>query len=73
VISLQVGDYWLWSLIIFLIQRFVSAVLGPHSLTGGVGGLSPHKCLRGVQGGAVTIFVAPPSEGFGGSTLEVKY
>jgi hypothetical protein len=32
---------WLWSLIIFLIQRFVSVVLGPHSLMGGVGGISP--------------------------------
>jgi hypothetical protein len=36
VISLQVGDCWFWSLIIFVIQRFVSTVLGPHSLMGGV-------------------------------------
>jgi hypothetical protein len=38
---------WMWSLIIFLIQMFVSAVLGPHSLTGGVGGISPRKLFPG--------------------------
>jgi hypothetical protein len=31
VINLQVGDYWLWSLIIFLIQRyFFSTIFIPH-------------------------------------------
>jgi hypothetical protein len=75
VISLQVGDCWLWSLIIFLIQRFVSAMLGPHSLMGGVGGFPPHNYVtRGVQGGGGTIFVAPPLAGdSGASAPEVKY
>jgi hypothetical protein len=73
VISLQVGDCWLWSLIIFLIQRFVLAVLGPHSLMGGVGGLSPPTMSPGGSRGVGTIFVAPPGGGFGGNTPEAKY
>jgi hypothetical protein len=76
VISLQVGDCWLWSLIIFLIQRFVSAMLGPHSLTGGVGGISPPQLLLGGSrggGGVEKIFVAPPGGGFRGNPLEAKY
>jgi hypothetical protein len=57
----------LWSLIIFLIQRFVSVVLGPHSLTGGVGGISPSQLSPGGPGGVTTIFVSPPPRGgFGG-------
>jgi hypothetical protein len=44
-------------------EMFVSFMLGPHSLTGGVGGIPPQKkChqggLRG-RGGGATIFVAP--------------
>jgi hypothetical protein len=73
VISLQVGDCWLWSLIIFLIQRFVSAMLGPHSLMGGVGGLSPPQLSPGGPGGGDNFFVAPPGGGFGGNAPEVKY
>jgi hypothetical protein len=71
VISLQVGDCWLWSLIIFLIQRFVSAMLGPHSLMGGgVGGIPPPTTItRGVQGGDPP----PPGGGSGGSAPEAKY
>jgi hypothetical protein len=66
VISLQVGDCWLWSLIIFLIQRFVSVVLGPHSLMGGVGGdFPPTTVTRGVQGG-VENFCSPPWQGIRG-------
>jgi hypothetical protein len=63
VISLQVGDCWLWSLIIFLIHRFVSVVLGPHSLMGGVGGFPPHNYFQGGRGQ----FLYPPlGGGFGG-------
>jgi hypothetical protein len=64
VISLQVGDCWLWSLIIFLIQRFISGVLEPHYLTGGVGGIYPTQISpRGSRGVG----------GFRGSTREAKY
>jgi hypothetical protein len=65
---------------IFLIQRFVSVVLGPHSLMGGCGGDLPPPQLspggsRGGGGGA-TIFVSPPPPpggGFGGSAPEAKF
>jgi hypothetical protein len=60
VINVQVGDCWLWSLIIFLIYRFVSAVLGPHSLTGGVGGISPSQMSP--RGGDEN-FCSPPLVG----------
>jgi hypothetical protein len=40
---------------------------------GGCGGISPHNCHQGGPGGGETIFVAPPSGGFGGSTPEEKY
>jgi hypothetical protein len=48
-------------------------VLGPHSLTGGVGGISPHNYCQGGPGGGTTIFVAPPGGGFRGSTPEAKF
>jgi hypothetical protein len=74
VISLQVGDCLLWSLIIFLIHRFVSTVFGPHSLTGRCGGDFPHTTVANkVLGVATTIFVAPPGEGFVGNTPGAKY
>jgi hypothetical protein len=65
---------WLWSLIIFLIQRFVSFVLGPHSLMGGgVGGDFPPKLSsRGSKGGGF-FFVAPLGGGFGGNAPNVKF
>jgi hypothetical protein len=54
VISLQVVDCWLWSLIILLIQRFLLAVLEPHSLKRGCGGaFPPTNVARGVHGGAL--------------------
>jgi hypothetical protein len=50
--SLLAQVCWLWSLIIFLIQRFVSAMLGSHFLTGGCGGdFPPTIVVMGVQGG----------------------
>jgi hypothetical protein len=74
VISLQVGDCWLWSLIIFLIHRFVSAMLGPHSLMGGCGGgFPPHNYRQGGPRGGDEIFVAPPGGGFRGSAPEEKF
>jgi hypothetical protein len=65
VINLQEGDCWLWSLIIFLIHRSVSAVLPPHSLMGRCGGDFPPTTItkggpRGGQEGATTIFLSPP-------------
>jgi hypothetical protein len=58
-----------------MIQRFVSVVLGTHSLTRGVGGISPQQLSLGGSrgGGGGTIFVVPPSGGFGGNAPEVKY
>jgi hypothetical protein len=74
VIILQVGDCWLWSLIIFLIQRFVLVVLGPHSLIGGVWGcFPPQNYHQGDPGEEATIFVAPLGGGFKGSTPEEKF
>jgi hypothetical protein len=53
--------YWLWSLIIFLTHRFVSALFGPHSIKEGVGGLyHPQLSPEGLGGVEVTkIFVTP--------------
>jgi hypothetical protein len=73
VMNLQVGDCWLWSLIIFMIQMFVSVVLGPHSIMGGCGGAyHPTTVANGVRG-VVTIFVAPPGVGFRGSSPEANF
>jgi hypothetical protein len=61
-ISLQVGDCWLWSLIIFMIQRFFLVVVGPHSLMGGGGGVGdfpPTNVVRGFQGGGDENFCSP--------------
>jgi hypothetical protein len=79
-ISLQVGDCWLWSLIIFLIQRsFLSAVFIPHevftpqkyvhsSTRGSAEGGYP---LCGVRGAGVW-GQAGPQWGFGGEAPEEK-
>jgi hypothetical protein len=60
--SLQVGYCWLWSLIIFTIQRFFLAVIKTHSLIGGVGGISPPQ-----------LSLSPPCEGFKDNGPGVKY
>jgi hypothetical protein len=62
VINIQVGYCWLWSLIIFLIQRFVSVMLGPHSLMGGVGGFPPHNFIQGGSRGGEENFYSPSLE-----------
>jgi hypothetical protein len=74
-----VGDCWLWSLIIFLIQRsFLSAVFIPHevftpqkyvhsSTRGSAEGGYP-LCGVEVGGGAI-----PPAGGFGGEAPEGKF
>jgi hypothetical protein len=56
---------WFWSLIIFMIRRFVSAVLGPHSLTGGCGGVwggfpPPPQIFPGGSKGGSDNFCSPP-------------
>jgi hypothetical protein len=54
---------WLWSLIIFLIHRFVSTVLGPHSLTRWCGvDLPPTTVARGGDDN----FCSPPMAGDSG-------
>jgi hypothetical protein len=81
VISLQVGDCWLWSLIIFLIQRSLFSVMFiPHedctpwnnihpSTWGGAGGDFPPCGVRGAHppGGGLGA-----SGGFGGEAPEGK-
>ena len=55
-ISLQVGDYWVWSLIIFFISKvLVSEGFGPQTPTKGCGGggFPPHYRCRGVRGGSL--------------------
>jgi hypothetical protein len=50
-----------WILIIFLIQRFFSSMLGPHSLKGGVGGIPPPaQLLSGGSKGGGDNFCSPP-------------
>jgi len=81
-ISIQVGDCWLWSLIIFLIQRsFLSAMFIPHevftpqkyvhsSTRGSAEGGYP---LYGVRGGYPPGWgQAGPQRGFGGEAPEEK-
>jgi hypothetical protein len=69
VISLQVGDCWLWTLIIFLIHRSLfSVVFIPHEYCtplhmGGLGGISPPVGSRGKQ---------PPLVGVQGEAPEGK-
>jgi hypothetical protein len=65
VISLQVGDCWLWSLIIFLIQRSCFSHVWIPFPDGGVwGGFPPHICHQGGPGGG-KYFGAPPGRGSG--------
>jgi hypothetical protein len=80
VISLQVGDCWLWSLIIFLFHRSLfSAVFIPHedftpwknvhpSMRGGCGGRSSGGGLPPCRG----LGQAGPSMGFKGKAPEGK-
>jgi hypothetical protein len=82
VISLQVGDCWLWSLIIFLIQRscfsHVWTPLPDRGVWGGGG--APTSLTRGVQGGGEILEpplaggsgAAPPKRNFWENCL-VKY
>ena len=63
-ISLQVGDCWVWSLIIFLVFRcLVSAMFGPHAPKGGcAGACPPTKAARGSRGGS-SYCLSPPGGG----------
>jgi hypothetical protein len=62
VISLQVGDCWLWSLIIFLIQRSLfSAMFIPHE------DCTPQKTVHPSMGGGGLQGGGFPPAGFGGS------
>jgi hypothetical protein len=57
---------WVWSLIIFLVFKcLVSVVFGPHTPTGGCGGVTPHYSCRGSR-------AAPPKGIFYEKCL-VKY
>jgi hypothetical protein len=61
VISLQVGDCWLWSLIIFLIQKSCFSRVWIPFPDGGV------------PGGQREILEPPPGKEFGGSALKEKF
>ena len=69
-INLQVGDCWVWSLIIFYIQRYCH--IGPQFEMGAA--TPPVKySLQGGSRGVAATFGSPPSAGdFGGSVLEAK-
>ena len=73
-ISLQVGDCWVWSLIIFLVFRcLVSAMFGPHTSTGGCEGACPPTIATGGSMGGGSYCPSPPSKGNFYEKCLVKY
>jgi hypothetical protein len=56
-----------------LIYRFVSVMLGPNSLMGGCGMLSPTKLFPGGSRGGNKNFCSTPGRVLRGNTHEAKY
>ena len=68
-ISLQVGDCWVWSLIILFILYHS---IGPMYLNGVTMPPVVKNCLGGPRGAVVTLWSPPLVGGFGGSAPEAK-
>ena len=65
-ISLEVGDRWVWSLIIFMtLEVLFDPGLDPRPKCGGVGGPSPPLQLQEGLGGQQLVYEAPQMDFFG--------